>query len=295
MKTTSTLRVFLALGLTVVLWASAFAGIRVGLSYYSPTHLALLRYVVASIVLAVYAIPAGIRFPKKQDVLWIILVGFVGITLYNLALNTGEQSITAGSASLLVNTVPIWTALLATTFLNERLRHWQWLGIGLSFTGAVVIALGEGDNLQLNWGAGFVLLAAISQSIYFVAQKPLLTTYRPIELTTFAIWSGALCLLPFSSGLVGTIQTTPLTPTLAVIFLGVGPGALAYTTWAYALTRLPAIRASIFLYLVPVVAIGIAWLWLGEIPGVVALLGGTLAISGVILASFWCKTIDCVE
>ena len=99
--------------ITVVFWGSAFAGIRAGLHSYSPTHLALLRFLTASVACAVIVVRPGMRRPALRDVPLIALLGLLGFAFYNIALNIGEQSIPAGPAALLIQTLPIWTALAA--------------------------------------------------------------------------------------------------------------------------------------------------------------------------------------
>ena len=289
MKKRFSLLMLLALSTTIIFWGSAFAGIRIALSAYSPTHLAVLRFLVASSFLAGYALITHMRLPAKQDIPIFILTGLIGITVYNVSLNAGEQSITAGAASFLVNTAPIWTALLAKCFLNEEVRVWGWIGIAISFIGASIIAMSENDSIQPDKGAVLVIIAALAQSIYFVMQKPLLTRYQPIEVTAYAVWSGTICLLPFTYGLNEAIYSAPFSVTLAVIYLGIAPAALAYVTWAYVLMNLPIGRAASFLYIVPVVAIVIAWLWLHETPSMLSIIGGILAIIGVIFVNSYGK------
>jgi drug/metabolite transporter (DMT)-like permease len=283
------LPIFFAAVVTVLFWASAFAGIRVGLTAYSPAHVAVLRFLTASLVLGIYAIISRMRLPARRDLPRIAIIGAVGLTFYNLALNIGERSIPAGPASLLVQTSPIWTALLATAMLGERLNLVGWIGIGTSFTGAAVIAMGDSGGLSLSWGAVLVLMAALMLSVFNVAQKPLLTRYKPLEFSTYAIWAGTLFLLPFSPGLDHAILIAPLSATLAVVYLGIGPAAIAYATWAFILSKLPASRAASFLYAIPVSAFLIAWVWLGEVPSLVDVLGGLLALAGVFVVNTWGK------
>ena len=270
---------------TILFWGSAFAGIRAGLQAYSPAHVAVLRFLTASVILGVYALLAHMRLPARRDLPSIILLGLTGFAFYNLALNVGEQSIPSGPAALLIQTAPIWTALLATVFLGERLRGWAWLGIAASFSGVLVIALGKSQGLALDWGAGLILLAAFSMSVYNIIQKRLLRRYRAVEITAYSLWAGTLLLLPFSSGLIGQMRAAPLPATLAIVYLGVCPAALAYVTWAMVLARLPAGRAASLLYAVPVVAFLGGWAWLGERPLSTDVLGGLLALGGVVIVN----------
>ena len=285
MKTRVDARTLIALGVTLLFWASAFAGIRAGLEAYAPGHLALFRFLVASVMLAGYAVSTRMRLPDKRDLPAILLLGFLGITVYHTALTYGEVTVTAGAASLLIAFAPVCIVLLAAVFLGERLRVWGWLGIAVSFAGVVLIALGEGEGVQFNTGAFLILLAAFSASLYIVFQKRYLIKYSAIQFTTYAIWAGTLFLLVFLPGLAQTIRIAPLDTTLAVVYLGVFPAALAYVTWTYALSRAPASIVASFLYLSPVLAILIAWVWLGEMPVALSLIGGFISLSGVILVN----------
>jgi drug/metabolite transporter (DMT)-like permease len=212
-------------------------------------------------------------------------MGVAGIAVYHVALNAGERTVTAGTASLIVSLSPVFTALIATIALGERLGALGWAGVMTGFAGAALVSVSEGDSVRINSGALLVLLAAVSQAVYFVMQKPYLLRYRPLEVTSYAIWLGTLCLLPFGRELMVGVRSASGTATAAGIYLGVLPGAAAYLAWAYVLSQLPAGRAASTLYLVAPLAIGIAWLVLGERPSLGSLLGGGVVLLGVALVN----------
>lgn len=278
-------RVLSALVVTFLLWGSAMPGLRVCIRHYTPGHLAILRMLAASAAMTVIAALLRVRIPDRCDLPGLAMVGFTGVTCFHGFLNHGLITVTAGSASLLVNTVPVYTALLATLFLGERMKVWGWVGLGVSLCGAALIGLGEGKGFRFDPGAFYLLGSALSWSLNIVLQKPYLRKYTATEVTTYAIFSGTLALLVFAPGLAENIRQTPIGVTLGVLYLGVFPIAVAYITWAFVLSRLDASRAASYLYLVPVVAILCGWIGLRETPALLALVGGALALSGVIVVN----------
>lgn len=272
-------------GLTVVLWASAFAGIRVGLETYTPESLALLRYLVASVVLLIYALITRMPLPDWRDLPAIFVMGFLGFTLYNVALNAGEVGVSAGVASFIVASAPIFMVILATLFFGEHLKMWGWVGIGISFIGVTVISLTKEDGFYFDERALLILLAAIVQASYSVGQKPLLKKYGALRFITYAVWAGTVLLLVFIPTLISDFESASSESTWAIIYMGVFPGAIGYLSWSFVLSRLSASIAGSFLYLVPAFAVIIAWLWLGEVPSLLALVGGVLIVGGVVIVN----------
>jgi len=162
----------------------------------------------------------------------------------------------------------------------------------VGFGGIALIVFGASQGLTLGPGALVVLGASLCASLYNVLQKRNMRRYAPLEFTTYVIWAGTLPLLVYLPGLVGAARAAPLGATGAVVYLGIFPGAIGYALWVYALSKLSASVLSSWLYLNPVLAIVIAWIWLGEIPAVLSLLGGAVAVGGVMLVAVFGRRLD---
>ena len=144
----------------MILGASAFPGIRAALEGYSPYHLALLRFAIASITLAVLAAGLRVRVPRRADLPRLILLGFLGFAFYHVALNYGEMTVTAGAASFIISTVPMFNVALSMFILRERMRPAAWAGMAVSIFGVALITLGESGGFELSSGALLILAAA---------------------------------------------------------------------------------------------------------------------------------------
>src|SRR5690242_19694137 len=268
---------------TVLLWASAFPAITVAVRGLGPAGLAVARLAVASAALAVVVPLMGVRRPKLGDLPVIALCGLAGMTGYQLLLNAGERVVPAGTASLLVATAPVYASLLAVAFLGEHATRRRWAGSAVALAGTALIAASHG----LGFGASalIVLAAAVLQAIFHTAQKPLLGRYTGFEVTAYAMWAGTVFILPWTGSLLRALPSAGGAAIGSAVFLGLAPSAAGFVLWAYAMARTDVGRLTVSLYLVPAAAIGISLVWLGEIPGPAELIGGAIALAGVVLAS----------
>ncbi|MCE3238063.1 MAG: eamA [Gammaproteobacteria bacterium] len=278
-----TLKTKLALLTTVVLWASAFVAIRAGLQGYSPGGLALLRFLIASVAIYFVFYRSYKERPSMQrrDLYRGLFSGVVGIGCYNIALNYGETLVPSGMASFIVSQMPVVTTLLAVFLLRERITRYGCLGMILSAIGVAMIALSHQAEFGFYLSVLYVIFACLAGGIYNILQKPLLQKYKAVHLTAYAIWGGTIVLSVFLPDLIQDVQHTSFKATLVVVYLALFPGVIGYSTWAYALSKIPATRAASFLYAMPIFATLIGWIWLGEVPTMMEFLGGLVALSGV--------------
>ncbi|MGP4010008.1 DMT family transporter [Streptomyces sp. 4N124] len=267
---------------TVVLWASAFVSIRSAGEEYSPGALALGRLLAGALTLGIFCLVRREGWPPRAAWPGIAISGLLWFGFYMVALNWGEQQVDAGTAALVVNIGPILVALLAARLLGDTMPPRLLAGMAVSFAGAVAVGLsmssGGGSSVL---GVVLCLLAAVGYAGGVVAQKPALGHASALQVTTFGCLVGAVACLPFAGQLVSDAADAPLSATLNMVYLGVFPTALAFTTWAYALSRTTASRMGATTYAVPALVVLMSWLALGEVPKLLTLAGGALCLAGV--------------
>jgi drug/metabolite transporter (DMT)-like permease len=286
-QTPATTRTWLptaAAAFTLFCWASAFVAIRHLGQTVTPGALTLGRLGVAAVVLGVLVFRRTPTWPARRDWPLLLACGLMWFGVYNLALNEAERRIDAGTAAMLIQVGPLLIALLAAMFLGEQLTPWVLIGIAVAFSGVAVISLanGEGGSGDV-WGVILTVMAAVTYAIGVVAQKPLTVRIPPFELIFLSCLIGIVAALPFAGGVADLARQPPATWAW-IVYLGVFPTALAFSTWAYALKRMGAARLSITTFLVPVIAIALAWVLLDETPDPLAYVGGALCVIGVLMS-----------
>jgi drug/metabolite transporter (DMT)-like permease len=270
---------------TVTAWASAFIGIRDAGEEISAGALSLGRLLVGSIALGVIVAIRREPLPARRDLPAIALCGLLWFGIYSVALNEAERHVDAGTAAMLVNVGPILIALLAGVILHEGFPRSLLAGSAVAFAGAILIGLATSDGgLAASGGAALCLVAALAYAGGVVSQKPVLARVSALQVTFLACSVAALACLPFAPTLVDELDSASGSAIRWMLYLGLVPTALAFTTWAYALSHTTAGRMGATTYLVPPLAILMAWLILSETPPELALVGGALCLVGVVLA-----------
>ena len=275
----------LAALVTVVLWASAFVGIRAAGEDLSPGALSLGRLAVGSLFLGALALSRGGRWPGRAELPLLLTCGVLWFGLYNPVLNEAEQRVDAGTAAMLVNVGPLLIALLAGLLLGEGFPRTLLVGLSIAFAGAIVIGLATAEQgVAAGWGSVLCVVAAALYAGGVIAQKPLLSRASALHITWLACVIGMAVCLPFAPQLLDEVGRADTSSIVWMIYLGIFPTGVAFTTWAYALQRTTAGRMGATTYLVPPIAILLGWAMLDESPATLAFLGGALCLAGVVIA-----------
>ncbi len=278
----------LAALVTVVFWASAFVGIRSAGRSLSPGALSLGRLLIAAAALGLLLLVRKERLPSWEAVrpvaLPLVLCGLLWFGAYNIALNAAERRVDAGTAAMLVNVGPILIAILAGFILHEGFPRPLLAGCAIAFGGVVVIGLATSSAGVTTAGVVLCLVAAVAYAGGVVSQKTVLGQLSPRQTILLCCVIGAVACLPFAPQLAGELGDADASAIGWMVYLGVFPTALAFTTWAFALSRTGAGRMAATTYLVPPLSVLLGWLLLSESPPALALAGGAFCLLGVVVA-----------
>lgn len=270
---------------TLLAWASAFVVIR-GVALHIPGGaLALGRLGVGTVALGIIALVQHRWLaPSRREWIQIVVYGVAWFGAYNVTLNLAEHSLDAGTTAMIVNIGPILIALGAGVFLGEGIPKWLAIGAGVAFLGVVLIGLATSltdargiDPVGVIWS----LVAAVTYATGVLVQKPAIRRLPAGQVTFLGCAIGMVVCLPFAGQLASSLAGAPASALLGIVYLGIVPTALGFSTWAYALQRTPAGRLSISTYIVPPLAIVLGLIFFGEIPAPLAIVGGVVCLAGV--------------
>jgi drug/metabolite transporter (DMT)-like permease len=282
-------KVLAAIGGTILVWSTAYVGTRVALREFSPMSLALLRFLVASSALALYGWVKGARLPRLHDVPVFLALGFLGIFLYMWLFNVGHKTVPAATGSFLIAVTPLFTAINGAVAYRTKIHLRSILGMIVSLLGVGLIAFGERTGGSINIGVFLLLIAAWLLGLYNVWVKPLSKRYKANEITLYTFVAGTLFMLLFLPQLARELPHASAYGVCVVVGLGLFPAAIGYTLWSYALSKAPAANVASFMYLTPVVTMVLGWFWIHELPPAASLVGGLIALGGVVLTNLRTK------
>lgn len=274
--------------LTILLWGTTFISTKVLLRSFTPIEVLFFRFMIGFITL-ILIYPRRLKITDKKQELVFAGAGICGVTFYFLFENIALTYTQASNVGVLVSISPFITAVLAQTFLGEKLKPKFFIGFLIAVAGIVLIGLNGNFVLKLNpLGDLLAMLAAVAWACYSILTKKISGFgYHIIQATRRTFFYGLLFMIPalyFMEFQIGAERFLDQTNLLNILYLGFGASALCFVTWNFALKRLGAVKTSVYIYLVPAVTILAATLILKERITWLALSGTGLTLLGLIVS-----------
>ena len=278
-------RAFLYVCIAMLTWSSAYAAIAYGLDGFTPGEVALGRLLLGSVCFVLWMRIRRLRWPPASAWPALLGLGVIGLAVYHLCLNYAETRIASGTAAIIIALSPAATAVASALWLRERLSARAIAGLLIALAGVMLLVLTSGTAVSFQPKAALVLVSVLATAIYFTLQKPFSVRHGAEAVTTVTILGGALGTLPFGLGLPHALLAAPPSRIAALVWLALAPTFLGYLTWNMALQRASVTKVSSFIYFSTPIALAISWVWLGERPGWVTLIGGVIVVGGVVLTN----------
>ncbi len=272
-----------------LVWANAFTFVRIATRSLTPANLAILRFALVWPFLFLF--PGLYRLRKLEQGDWprLLVISFLMVAGYHLALNAAETRVTASVAALTAGFAPILTGILSALILRERLAGRRVAGLVVSLAGLVVLVLGINGRIELTslLGVGLAFLAPLCWSLSTVLSKPLVTRYRGLDVTVWGLFLGTLFLLPWlrPASLVSQVVTMPLIAWVSVAYLAYLSILLGYPVWFRALETKKASETGMFVYLNPLIGTASGVLFLHESLTPLMMLGAAGILAGLVIAN----------
>lgn len=276
---------------TMTLWGGTFIAGRL-LAGMDAASGAFLRFVAATLFLTAVTLHQEGKLTLAPREQWgpVLFLALTGVFFYNICFLWGLQTVPAGHASLIIACIPAIIALSSAVLFKERLTPLKLLGVALSITGAMTV-ISQGNPLAVLEHAGLgdliIFGCVVSWVAYTLMGKKVMGTMTPLAAVTWSCILGSLMLLPvaLATGLAGELARASAGEFAGCAYLGVCGTGLGFTWYYQGIQRLGAARAGIFINLVPVNAVTMGWLLLGEPVGMSLVAGAGLIITGVYLVN----------
>ncbi len=272
--------------LVAVLWGLSFLSIKVAVVSMPPMTLAAARFVVACAVLPLVAILAKERLAiAPRDVPVLVLGGILGVTLYFYFENNGILLLSASESSIIVGTIPVVSVISERVFLGTRLPARVYVGSVLSFIGIALIVAGPSGQPSSFLGYLYMSGAVAAWVAYTFATRTVSLRYGRLCVTFWQSLFGLLGCIPFAMLESPAWKAPSAAILMHVLYLGLICSAAGYWLYMAAIDHLGVGKASLFVNLIPVVAVVAAFVLLGERLGTLQILGGAVTLFGIYLAT----------
>lgn len=284
-------KVYAALLTTVLFWGLSFIGTKAALVYLHPFSLVFLRFAGASIVFLFVLAKRGFPRIGRADHLRLIMLSLLQPVAYFLCETFALEHASASKVSLIIGAIPVVVTVLASFILKERIRGRQVFASLLSIVGIALLVFGERglkwDSTGSIIGDLLAVGAVVTASLYTILSRELGKTRSSLEITSIQMFYGTLFFIPFFIVTAGQSNWHQISAVAvgAVVFLALGASVGAFLAYNYALTKVSASRASIYINGIPVVTTVAAWIGLGETLTWIQLGGGLIVIVSVYISA----------
>jgi drug/metabolite transporter (DMT)-like permease len=272
----------------MVLWAANFIVVKTAVAVLPPVGFTFLRFTLASITLLVLLRwREGSMGLPRRDLFAICALGGLGFGVYQMLWTTGLTTIAAGDSALIIASTPVLVAFLAVLARSDVLTPGKLLGGVVSFSGvALVIASGQGLSLGGSLaGEAITLLASVCWAFYTAFGAPFLRRYSPLRTTAWATVAGTIVLAPIAASQLSSVEVARVTPGVlgAVLYSGFLAAGVSNVIVSNGIRVVGPTRTAAYQFLVPALAVVLAYLFLAEPirPGQV--IGGLVIIGGVLI------------
>jgi drug/metabolite transporter (DMT)-like permease len=287
------LRAYIALALAQVFVGSLVVVGKVIAAGFPVFLASALRSIIGVAVLLPLLLWREGRLPRVtlRDALYLFLIAFTGMFLFSIFLLYGLRLTTATEGGIIISTAPAMLGVFAFLFMGERFTHWRGLAIGLAVAGMVALRAADGGAgaIAPSSGVGNLLVfgAAVGEALFSALGKPVSRTLSPLAIATYVTFAGLVMFLPFGLWEARSFDFAAVPPLqwLPIVYYGVFITAGAFLLWYWALARVPASTAAVFLGILPISGVLLSYGVLGEqfrwghLFGLAAVLAGIACIA----------------
>jgi drug/metabolite transporter (DMT)-like permease len=271
-----------------LIWGVNFSVTKLAIDRMPALAFTAIRFALASLLLwLVLRITEGPTTPAPTALRRLVVLGVVGNTLYQLCFILGLAHTSATNSSLILATVPTVVAVVAGLLGLERITRRMWGGIALGTIGVVLVIATSGVEFSASTLRGDLLtvLAVLCWAGYTVGLRSLPPGFSPLRVTTVTTIAGmpGLVLAGLPGLLVMRWDAVPPSAWAALAYATVLSLVVAYLLWNRSVQTVGGTRTAIYMCVTPLVAVGAAWVILGEHARPLQAVGAALIIAGVLL------------